>query len=158
MQEKGKVDLFTLGLVLDEDGRMVKNNAEELLKYLREIKFIEAVNFYFLVALPTIEETTKGGIILSEETKEHAMFGNNIARIISKGETVGGSTNNFSQCRKMKVGDYIGYNPNTPGTPREYGEERVICIPDSAIKINIPDPTRHSDGIFRTFAIKGIQK
>ena len=134
---------------------MVANNKDELVRYLDESKFIKPINFYFLVATPQVQERTKGGIILAQETKDNALVGNNIGRIIGKGGTVGGTTNNFADCRDLEIGDYIGYNPHA-GLPQDCHGHKVVCMPDQAIRVIVPDPTQHTDGIFKTYSIEGI--
>jgi co-chaperonin GroES (HSP10) len=155
MTEENKVDLFTLGLVVGDDGKMQSNNRQELADYLEANQFVQPLNFYFLVATPTVKGKTKGGIILAQESKDNALVGNNIGRILGMGGTVGGSTDNFADCRKLKVGDYIGYNPHA-GSPQDYRGHKLICMADQAIRIIVHDPTQHTDGIFKTYSIEGV--
>lgn len=158
MTDKQTVDLFTVGLVVGENGEMEANNKEELVQYLAENKFIKPVNYYFLVATPTIQKTTKSGLIhFADSTLENALVGNNIGRIIGIGGTVGGQTGNLFDCRDLRIGDYIGYNPHA-GLPENYRGHKVICIADEAIRITVPDPTQHTDGIFKAFGIEGMNK
>lgn len=155
MTQENKIDLFTVGLVIGEDGKVKENNNTELIAYLEDSEFIKPVNYHFLIALPTVEEKTRGGIILADSTKEAALVGNNIGRVIGKGGTVGGATGNYKDCQELEIGDYIGYNPHA-GLPENCGGHRVICMADDAIKIVIPNPAKHTDGIFNAYAIRGV--
>lgn len=137
-----KIDLFTV----DKD---------KLIEIVGSPSFIRPLNYYLMIALPTIEEKTKSGLFLPEETKETALVGNNIGRVIGKGGTVGGSTGAYADCADLQIGDYIGYNPHA-GLPQDYEGYRVIILADEAMRITIPDPTKHTDGIFKTFKVTGI--
>lgn len=136
-----KIDLFTV-------------DKEKLMEIVLDPSFIKPLNFYFMIALPTIEEKTKSGLYLAAETKESALVGNNIGRVIGKGSTVGQS-GPYAQCAEIEIGDYIGYNPHA-GLPQDYEGYRVVLLIDEAIRITIPDPTKHTDGIFKTFKVMGI--
>ena len=155
MTEKQTVDLFTIGLVIGENGKMAANNKEELVEYLAD-DFYKPVNFNLLVALPTVQEKTPGGIFLAAQTLDDSLVGNNIGRVLGKGSTVGGTNGNYAQCRDIEIGDYVSYNPHA-GLPENYDGHKVICMNDSAIKGIIPDPTKHTDGIFNSYSIKGIK-
>jgi co-chaperonin GroES (HSP10) len=156
MTKQDIVDLFTLGLVIDEKDNMVANNKHELKEYLDNNSFIKPLNYHFLISLPTVNKTTKGGIHLPDEVIDTSLIGNNIGRVIGKGSTVGGATGNYADCKDLEIGDYISYNPHV-GLPQNYLGHRVICMPDEAIKISIPDPTHHTDGIFKSYSIKGVK-
>ena len=157
MTEKQTVDLFTIGLVIGENGKMAANNTEELIKYLDEgWGFFKPINFKFLVALPTVQEKTKGGLYLSSESLDNSLIGNNIGRVLGKGKTVGGTNGNYSECTEINVGDYVAYNPHA-GLPRFHKGHKVLIMTDSSIDGVIPDPTEHTDGIFNSYSIKGIK-
>lgn len=153
---KEKVDLFTLGFVVGENGEMESNDRDVLVQHLQDVDFSRPVTIHFLLALPKIEEKTKGGIYLSVDTKDLALVGNNIGRIIGIGKGVGiGKGGSLEEVQEFKVGDYVAYNPHA-GIPEHYRGQRVLCIMDDAIKMVVPDPTQHSDGIFKAFSINGI--
>lgn len=137
------IDLFTI----DE---------ATLLKITADPSFIRPMNYYFLVALPKVEEKTRGGIILASESMDSALTGNNIGRIVGKGSTIGGSSGVYADCKKLNIGDYVGYNPHGTGTPFEHNGWRLIPITDQAVRVHIPEPSQHTDGIFKTFKIHGV--
>lgn len=136
-----KIDLFTLPL-------------DELKKVVADANFTEALNYYYLLALPIIEEKTKGGIYLSIESKENSSIGNNVGRIVAFGSAVG-LQEDFKDCRKLSVGDYVGYNPHA-GLPVPYDNSTLICIADQGLRTKIKDITKHTDGIFKTYSVKGV--
>lgn len=130
---------------------------EELLNFIKnDTDFPEALNFRFVIALPILESKTKSGLItMSTETMDYAYTGNNIGRIMAIGGTVGGANGNFEDCCKLKVGDYIQYNPHT-GLPLNYNGSKFIVVSDEAIMTRLNNPMKHTDGIFNTFSIRGL--
>lgn len=142
-EESERVDLFTVEL-------------DELLKIVNDPSFIKPMNYYFLIALPRIEEKTRGGIILPGESMDSSLIGNNIGRIVGKGSTIGGTSGVYADCKSLNVGDYIGYNPHGTGTPFEYDGWRLIPVTDQNVRVHIPDVSKRSDGIAKTFKTHGV--
>lgn len=137
-----KIDLFTI----DKD---------ELVKIVSENSFIKPLNYFFLLALPTIEEKTKGGIILAQESVDKSSIGNNVGRIVGIGKTVGGATGAYEECKDLAVGDYVGYNPHA-GLPVAHNNDTFICIADEGMRTKINDIAKHTDGIFKTYNVRGV--
>lgn len=137
-----KIDLFTLPV-------------DELNAIVADESFTKPLNYYFLLAMPTIEEKTKGGIILSLASQDNSSIGNNIGRIVGFGSTVGGSAGEYEDCKGLKIGDYVGYNPHA-GLPIPYDNNVLVCVADQALRTKITDITKHTDGIFKTYSVKGV--
>ncbi len=141
----------------DEEINFFMLKREELLEVIKnDPDFPKAFNYRFTIALPILEEKTKGGLILSGETMEVAYHGNNIGRIMSIGGTVGGyNGGHFQDCKGLKVGDYVQYNPHA-GLPSYYHGSRFITVSDEAIFQQLFNPAKHSDGIFKRHSIRGL--
>lgn len=144
MTDTKKIDLFTIG-------------REQLIDIVSDGGFIKPINYYFLLALPTIEEKTASGIILPGSTHDLALTGNNIGRVVGMGKTIGGVTGEYEECKEIKIGDYVGYNPNA-GLPHSHDNYNLLCIADQAIRSRIYDMTKHTDGIFNTYGVRGVNK
>lgn len=142
-EEGERVDLFTVDL-------------DQLMKIVNDPMFIKPMNYYFLIVLPRIEEKTKGGIILSAESLDNSLIGNNIGRIVGKGSTIGGTSGVYADCKNLKIGDYIGYNPHGTGTPFPYDGWQFIPVTDQGVRVHIPDIRKRSDGIAKTFKTHGV--
>jgi co-chaperonin GroES (HSP10) len=138
------VDLFTV-------------ERERLLKIVSQSSFIKPLNYYFLIVLPEVEDKTRGGVILATESLENALVGNNIGRIVGKGGTIGGTSGVYADCRHLKVGDYVGYNPHGMGSPFSHRGWHLTSITDQAMRVHIPEAAFHTDGIFSTYKIRGIK-
>lgn len=138
-----KVDLFTV-------------DREELTKIVSEERFIKSVNHFFLLALPKVEEKTKGGLYLSQQSIDNSSVGNNVGRIVSIGGTIGvGRGGAYDDLLELSVGDYVGYNPHV-GLPISHDNEIYLSISDEAIRTKVNDISKHTDGIFKTYSIKGV--
>lgn len=141
-----KIDLFTI-------------DREELIKIISEESFIKPLNYFFLLALPTIEEKTKSGLYYSQESIDKSSIGNNIGRIVGVGKTVGGATGAYEECKDLSIGDYVGYNPHA-GLPMAhdtcYSNCTFVCIADEGFRTKINDIAKHTDGIFKTYNVRGV--
>lgn len=138
-----KIDLFTTDI-----GTLYQIVSEE--------NFIKPLNYFFLLALPTIEEKTKGGIILAQQSIDNSSIGNNVGRIVGIGSCIGaGKSNAYDDLLDLKIGDYVGYNPHS-GMPQYHADHKFLCIADDGLRTKINDITKHTDGIFKTYSVKGI--
>lgn len=138
-----KVDLFTV-------------NREELVKITSEDGFIKPLNYFFLLALPTIEEKTKSGLYLAQESIEKSSVGNNVGRIVGIGGTVGvGKGGAYDDLLELVIGDYVGYNPHA-GLPQSHDNQTFLCVSDDGLRTKINDISKHTDGIFKTYNVRGV--
>ncbi len=141
-----KIDLFTI-------------DTEELIKIVSEESFFKPINYFFLLAMPTIEEKTRGGLILAQESIDKSSIGNNVGRVVGIGKTVGGATGAYEECKELKIGDYVGYNPHA-GLPFPhdscYSNCTFICLGDDGFRLRINDISKHTDGIFKTYNVRGV--
>ena len=117
--------------------------------------FLKAKAYFFILAMPQIEEKTKGGIILARESIDMSSVGNNTGRIVSIGKGVGiGKGGAFDDLLELEIGDYVGYSPHS-GIPRNFDHQIFLNVGDDAIRDQVFDITRVTDGIFRTYDVKG---
>ncbi len=142
MTDTQKIDLFTTDI-------------DTLNNIVSEESFIKPLNYFFLLALPTIEEKTKGGVILTKESIDKSSVGNNVGRIVGIGKTVGGATGAYAECTELKIGDYVGYNPHA-GLPQSHDNFTLLCIADEGMRTKINDVSKHTDGIFNTYDVRGV--
>lgn len=119
--------------------------------------FPKVFNFRLMIVLPILENTTpSGGIEHTQEYMEFAYSHNNIGRFIKAGSTVGGqNTNNFQDCRELEIGDYVHYSPHM-GYRYNYNGTQLIILEDVHILGQIYSPKKHTDGVFETFKVRGL--
>lgn len=130
---------------------------DELIKTIGDDPYFpKAYNFRIAIVLPILEDTNpSGNVMYSLSAMEMAYNGNNIGRVVSIGGTVGGSNNSYSDCRDLKIGDYIHYNPHA-GYPYYYNHSRFLVVDDQSVIQKVYSPERHTDGIFSTYKVRGL--
>lgn len=128
---------------------------EQLLEYLTEdTDFPVAMNYHILIALPTIEEQTRGGIYVPQESLDIAQSLSYTGRVVSIGKTVG-RIDSYSQAKEIKIGDWIQYPPHT-GRPMFYNGRKFLAITDQQIVAKHFNLAKQTDGVFSTYKIKGV--
>ncbi len=128
---------------------------EQLLEHLAEDKdFPVAMNYHILIALPTIEEQTRGGIYVPQESLDIAASLAYTGRVVSIGKTVG-RIDSYSQAQEVELGDWVQYPPHT-GRPMFYNGRKFLAITDQQLIAEHFNLSKQTDGVFSTYKIQGV--
>jgi co-chaperonin GroES (HSP10) len=102
-------------------------------------KLPEPTGFRLLIALPEVEETTAGGIIVPHERRDAEAVASIVGFVIKKGPDAYGDSNRFPGGAWCEEGDWIVMRAYSGTRLRVHGKEFRI-INDDSVEAVVEDP------------------
>ena len=106
----------------------------------------ELPGFHVLVRPVSVKETTKGGIIIPNSTREDMSYLTTVGKVIKIGSLAYNDTDKFPKGPWCKEGDYICYAKHA-GQKIQYKEVKMILLYDDQVIMKVEDP-KHLDPTF----------
>ena len=126
-----------------EKKRELKAKEEDKREKERE-EYLEAsmpkpAGYMVLIALPTVEENTEGGIAKAEQTIREETILSTIGLVIDMGDQAYQDPERFSTGPWCKAGDFVMFRPNS-GTRFKVGGQEYRLLADDSIQAIVPNP------------------
>ena len=99
----------------------------------------ELPGFHVLVRPVSVKETTKGGIIIPNSTREDMSYLTTVGKVIKMGNLAYNDTDKFPKGPWCKEGDYICYAKHA-GQKIQYKEVKMILLYDDQVIMKVEDP------------------
>ena len=99
----------------------------------------ELPGFHVLVRPVSVKETTKGGIIIPNSTREDMSYLTTVGKVIKLGSLAYNDTDKFPKGPWCKEGDYICYAKHA-GQKIQYKEVKMILLYDDQVIMKVQDP------------------
>jgi len=99
----------------------------------------ELPGFHVLVRPVSVKETTKGGIIIPNSTREDMSYLTTVGKVIKMGNLAYNDTDKFPKGPWCKEGDYICYAKHA-GQKIQYKEVKMILLYDDQVIMKVQDP------------------
>ena len=99
----------------------------------------ELPGFHVLVRPVSVKETTKGGIIIPNSTREDMSYLTTVGKVIKIGSLAYNDTDKFPKGPWCKEGDYICYAKHA-GQKIQYKEVKMILLYDDQVIMKVEDP------------------
>jgi co-chaperonin GroES (HSP10) len=99
----------------------------------------ELPGFHVLVRPVSVKETTKGGIIIPNSTREDMSYLTTVGKVIKLGSLAYNDTDKFPKGPWCKEGDYICYAKHA-GQKIQYKEVKMILLYDDQVIMKVEDP------------------
>ena len=99
----------------------------------------ELPGFHVLVRPVSVKETTKGGILLPNSTREDMSYLTTVGKVIKLGSLAYNDTDKFPKGPWCKEGDYICYAKHA-GQKIQYKEVKMILLYDDQVIMKVQDP------------------
>ena len=99
----------------------------------------ELPGFHVLVRPVSVKETTKGGIIIPNSTREDMSYLTTVGKVIKIGSLAYNDTDKFPKGPWCKEGDYICYAKHA-GQKIQYKEVKMILLYDDQVIMKVQDP------------------
>ena len=99
----------------------------------------ELPGFHVLVRPVSVKETTKGGIIIPNSTREDMSYLTTVGKVIKMGNLAYNDTDKFPKGPWCKEGDYICYAKHA-GQKIQYKEVKMILLYDDQVTMKVEDP------------------
>ena len=99
----------------------------------------ELPGFHVLVRPVSVKETTKGGIIIPNSTREDMSYLTTVGKVIKIGNLAYNDTDKFPKGPWCKEGDYICYAKHA-GQKIQYKEVKMILLYDDQVIMKVEDP------------------
>ena len=99
----------------------------------------ELPGFHVLVRPVSVKETTKGGIIIPNSTREDMSYLTTVGKVIKIGDLAYNDTDKFPKGPWCKEGDYICYAKHA-GQKIQYKEIKMILLYDDQVIMKVEDP------------------
>ena len=99
----------------------------------------ELPGFHVLVRPVSVKETTKGGIIIPNSTREDMSYLTTVGKVIKLGSHAYNDTDKFPKGPWCKEGDYICYAKHA-GQKIQYKEVKMILLYDDQVIMKVQDP------------------
>jgi len=99
----------------------------------------ELPGFHVLVRPVSVKETTKGGIIIPNSTREDMSYLTTVGKVIKMGNLAYNDTDKFPKGPWCKKGDYICYAKHA-GQKIQYKEVKMILLYDDQVIMKVQDP------------------
>ena len=106
----------------------------------------ELPGFHVLVRPVSVKETTKGGIIIPNSTKEDMSYLTTVGKVIKMGNLAYNDIDKFPKGPWCKEGDYICYAKHA-GQKIQYKEVKMLLLYDDQVIMKVEDP-KHLDPTF----------
>ena len=99
----------------------------------------ELPGFHVLVRPVSVKETTKGGIIIPNSTREDMSYLTTVGKVIKLGSLAYNDTDKFPKGPWCKEGDYICYAKHA-GQKIQYKEVKMILLYEDQVIMKVQDP------------------
>ena len=99
----------------------------------------ELPGFHVLVRPVSVKETTKGGIIIPNSTREDMSYLTTVGKVIKMGNLAYNDTDKFPKGPWCKEGDYICYAKHA-GQKIQYKEVKMLLLYDDQVIMKVEDP------------------
>ena len=96
--------------------------------------------YHILVRPISIKETTKGGILLPDSTREDISYLTTVGRVLKHGELAYQDPDKFPNGAWCKKNDYIAYGKHV-GQKLFYKGVRLLLLFDDQVIMKVEDPT-----------------
>jgi len=96
--------------------------------------------YHILVRPISIKETTKGGILLPDSTREDISYLTTVGRVLKLGELAYQDPDKFPNGAWCKKNDYIAYGKHV-GQKLFYKGVRLLLLFDDQVIMKVEDPT-----------------
>ena len=96
--------------------------------------------YHILVRPISIKETTKGGILLPDSTREDISYLTTVGRVLKLGELAYQDPDKFPNGAWCKKNDYIAYGKHV-GQKLFYKVVRLLLLFDDQVIMKVEDPT-----------------
>ena len=96
--------------------------------------------YHILVRPISIKETTKGGILLPDSTREDISYITTVGRVLKLGELAYQDPDKFPNGAWCKKNDYIAYGKHV-GQKLFYKGVRLLLLFDDQVIMKVEDPT-----------------
>ena len=96
--------------------------------------------YHILVRPISIKETTKGGILLPDSTREDISYLTTVGRVLKLGELAYQDPDKFPDGAWCKKNDYIAYGKHV-GQKLFYKGVRLLLLFDDQVIMKVEDPT-----------------
>ena len=96
--------------------------------------------YHILVRPISIKETTKGGILLPDSTREDISYLTTVGRVLKLGELAYQDLDKFPNGAWCKKNDYIAYGKHV-GQKLFYKGVRLLLLFDDQVIMKVEDPT-----------------
>ena len=106
----------------------------------------ELPGFHVLVRPVSVKETTKGGIIIPNSTREDMSYLTTVGKVIKMGNLAYNDIDKFPKGPWCKEGDYICYAKHA-GQKIQYKEVKMLLLYDDQVIMKVEDP-KHLDPTF----------
>ena len=98
----------------------------------------ELPGFHVLVRPVSVKETTKGGIIIPNSTREDMSYLTTVGKVIKMGNLAYNDTDKFPKGPWCKEGDYICYAKHA-GQKIQYKEVKMIFLYEDQVIMKVQD-------------------
>ena len=105
-----------------------------------QLKLPTPVGYKILIAMPSVNETTKGGVFLPDELKQRETVASIIGVVVDMGPAAYGDKDKFPDGAYCKVGDFVVMRSYS-GTRFKVGDTEFRLINDDSIEAVVGDPT-----------------
>ena len=100
----------------------------------------ELPGYHILIRPISIKETTKGGILLPDSTREDISYLTTVGRVLKLGELAYQDPDKFPNGAWCKKNDYIAYGKHV-GQKLFYKGVRLLLLFDDQVIMKVEDPT-----------------
>jgi len=97
--------------------------------------------YKILVAIPKVQETSKGGVFLPDKLKDAEQTATVVGYVIQLGPEAYVSENKFPSGAWCKKGDYVVFRSYS-GTRIKVGEQEYRLIDDDSVEAVVADPRK----------------
>ena len=116
--------------------------AETIEEYRNDDALVEPIGYKLLVAMPQIEDTTKGGVHLPDELKDREQVASIVGCVIAIGPDAYKDKKKFPSGPWCKVGDWIVFRAYSGTKIRLSGSQEIRLINDDSAEGVVADPRR----------------
>lgn len=99
------------------------------------------IGYRLLVALPEVEEKTKGGIIITDKVREAEKVASVVGLVVSMGDLAYKDESKFPTGPWCKEGDYVIFRSYS-GTRIKVGSQEFRLINDDTVEAVVDDPRK----------------
>ena len=105
-----------------------------------QLKLPEPVGYKVLIAMPNVNEKTKGGVLLPDELKQRETTASIIGVVVAMGPAAYADKEKFPSGPYCKTGDFVVMRSYS-GTRFKVGDTEFRLINDDSVEAVVDDPT-----------------